>query len=262
MTGCCRRCSPRIHPRFGTPWISQLIIGVGVAIVAATMPIDTLSELVGAGTLFAFILVCIAVIYLRRAEPATPRPFRTPWVPWLPLAGILACLGLLAGLRRLYLDAGRPLDRGRAGDLLRLRTVSVTLAYQVGRITIDGGIAQEAFMPGKAFVMAFVWSGWLIASVIAFMIVAYASFFGIGVIGLMIWFVTARVDMEQDGVVGAGVSPAFLAQQLRTRTEMSRAERAALHGRHLLEKQSTRFFRWLGMALTAAGFGGFLLFQI
>jgi basic amino acid/polyamine antiporter, APA family len=88
----------RIHPRFGTPWISQLVIGAGVAIVAATTPIDTLSELVGAGTLFAFILVCIGVIYLRRAEPGTPRPFRTPWVPWLPLLGILACLGLLAGL--------------------------------------------------------------------------------------------------------------------------------------------------------------------
>ena len=78
-------------------------------------------------------------------------------------------------------------------------------------------------MPGKAFVMAFVWSGWLIASVIAFMIVAYASFFGVGLIGLMIWFVTARVDMEQDGVVGAGVSPSFLAQQVKVRTEMSRA---------------------------------------
>ena len=117
-------------------------------------------------------------------------------------------------------------------------------------------------MPGKAFVMAFVWSGWLIASVIAFMIVAYASFFGVAVVGLMIWFVTARVDMEQDGVVGAGVSPAFLAQQLRTRTEMSRAERAALHGRQLLEKQSTRFFRYLGIVLTVGGFGGFLLFQI
>ena len=76
-------------------------------------------------------------------------------------------------------------------------------------------------MPGKAFVMAFVWSGWLIVSVIAFMIVAYASFFGIGVIGLMIWFVTARVDMEHDGVVGAGVSPSFLAQQVKIRTEMS-----------------------------------------
>ena len=88
----------RVHPRLGTPWISQLILGVGVAIVAATTPIDTLAELVGAGTLFAFTLVCIAVIYLRRAEPDAPRPFRTPWVPWLPLLGILACLGLLMGL--------------------------------------------------------------------------------------------------------------------------------------------------------------------
>ena len=88
----------RIHPRHGTPWISQLVIGIGVAIVAATTPIDALSRLVGAGTLFAFILVCIAVIYLRRAEPHTPRPFRAPWVPWLPTLGILFCLGLLAGL--------------------------------------------------------------------------------------------------------------------------------------------------------------------
>ena len=88
----------RIHPRHGTPWISQLVIGAGVAIVAATTPIDALSRLVGAGTLFAFILVCIAVIYLRRAEPGTPRPFRVPWVPWLPMLGILFCLGLLAGL--------------------------------------------------------------------------------------------------------------------------------------------------------------------
>src|ERR1700704_5574762 len=111
-------------------------------------------------------------------------------------------------------------------------------------------------MPGKAFVMAFVWSGWLIASVIAFMIVAYAGFFGVAVIGLMIWFVTARVDMEQDGVVGAGVSPGFLAQQVRTRAEMSAAERAAWHGKQLIEKQSTRFFKYLGIALTALGLGG------
>jgi APA family basic amino acid/polyamine antiporter len=88
----------RIHPRLGTPWVSQLVIGVGVATVAATASIDALSQLVGAGTLFAFILVCIAVIYLRYAEPDVVRPFRTPYVPWMPLAGIVACLGLLAGL--------------------------------------------------------------------------------------------------------------------------------------------------------------------
>ena len=88
----------RVHPRFGTPWISQIIIGAGVAVVVATLSIDTVSKLVGAGTLFAFILVCIAVIYLRHAEPDTPRPFRVPWVPWLPLLGILACGSLMLGL--------------------------------------------------------------------------------------------------------------------------------------------------------------------
>jgi APA family basic amino acid/polyamine antiporter len=88
----------RVHPRFGTPWLSQVAIGLAVALVAATMPIDVLGKLVGAGTLFAFILVCIAVIHLRRVEPHVHRPFRVPHSPWLPLLGIAACLGLLAGL--------------------------------------------------------------------------------------------------------------------------------------------------------------------
>ena len=118
-------------------------------------------------------------------------------------------------------------------------------------------------MPAKSVVMAFVLSGWLIATVIAFMIVAYAGCFGVGVIGLMIWFVSSRVDMEQDGgVVGAGFSPGFLAHQVRTKAEMSSAERAALRGRQMLEAQSTRFFWYLGIALTVFGFGGFLLFQL
>ena len=118
-------------------------------------------------------------------------------------------------------------------------------------------------VPGKAVVMAFVWSGWLVATVIAIMIVAYASFFGVAVIGIAIWFVSARVDMEDEGnVVGSGFSPGFLAQQVKTKAEMSRGERAALHGRQLLAKQSTRFFKYLGMALTAVGLGGFLLFQL
>ena len=118
-------------------------------------------------------------------------------------------------------------------------------------------------MPGKSIVMAFVWSGWLIASVIAFMIVAYASFFGVAVIGLMIWFVTARVDMEEEGgVVGTGFTPGFLAQQHRVQAEMSRADRAAFRGKQLLQARSIRFFKYLGVALTVLGLGGFLLFQI
>ena len=88
----------RVHPRLRTPYISQLVIGSLVAVVAAVAPIDVLSQLVGVGTLFAFILVCAAVIYLRSAEPRVPRPFRVPHVPWVPLLGILACLGLMSGL--------------------------------------------------------------------------------------------------------------------------------------------------------------------
>jgi hypothetical protein len=117
-------------------------------------------------------------------------------------------------------------------------------------------------MPVKSIVMAVVISGWLIAGVIAFMIVAYASFFGIAVIGLMIWFVCTRVDLEQDGAAGVGVSPGFFARQVKTRTEMSHAERAAARDQKSLEAQTTRFFRHLGIALTLIGAGGFLYFQL
>jgi hypothetical protein len=150
----------------------------------------------------------------------------------------------LAGDRPLPLDAARP----------ALRAV---LSAADRRATI-------AAMPLKSIVMAVVLSGWLIAGVIAFMIVAYTSFFGIAVIGLMIWFVTARMDLEEDGAAawGAGVSPGFFARQLQTRAEMSRAERAALRAERSLRAQSTRFFRNLGMALTLIGAAGFLYFQL
>jgi hypothetical protein len=116
-------------------------------------------------------------------------------------------------------------------------------------------------MPLKSIVMAVVLSGWLLAGVLAFMIVAYASFFGIAVIGLMIWFVCTRADLEQDGPASVW-SPDIFARQVRARAEMSRAERAALRNEKWLTGQSVRFFRHLGMALTAIGLGGFLCFQL
>ena len=90
----------RVHPRFGTPWISQTIIGVGVAVVAATLPIDALGRLVGAGTLFAFILVCISVIYLRRAELAD---LLLLWSPPFAIDG--EPVSLSAVRRRLRIDS-------------------------------------------------------------------------------------------------------------------------------------------------------------
>jgi APA family basic amino acid/polyamine antiporter len=88
----------RIHPTFQTPYLSQAMIGTAVVLVAAFTPIDVLSEMVSIGTLFAFILVCCAVIYLRRSDAHVSRPFRVPAVPWVPVLGILFCLVLMAGL--------------------------------------------------------------------------------------------------------------------------------------------------------------------
>ncbi len=88
----------RIHPTLRTPWLSQMLIGLLVSLVAALTPITVLSELVSIGTLVAFILVCGSVIYLRRSEAEAFRPFRVPGVPYVPVLGILSCLLMMAGL--------------------------------------------------------------------------------------------------------------------------------------------------------------------
>jgi APA family basic amino acid/polyamine antiporter len=88
----------RVHPRLQTPHLSQIMIGTIVAIVAALTPISVLGEMVSIGTLFAFILVCGAVIYLRRSDSGASRPFRAPGVPVVPVLGILFCLLLMVGL--------------------------------------------------------------------------------------------------------------------------------------------------------------------
>ncbi len=88
----------RLHPRFRTPWVSQVALGVIVALTAGFFPIGLLGEMVSIGTLSAFALVCFAVIHLRRSQPELVRPFRVPGSPALPALGILACLGLMASL--------------------------------------------------------------------------------------------------------------------------------------------------------------------
>ena len=87
-----------VHPRYRTPFASQALIGIVVAVIAATFPIGLLGEMVSIGTLFAFLLVCVAVIHLRRSAPRTQRPFRTPAVPWVPLFGVFFSLLLMLGL--------------------------------------------------------------------------------------------------------------------------------------------------------------------
>ncbi len=86
------------HPRFRTPHRPTLIAGALTALVAGFFPIREVAELVNIGTLSAFAIICIAVIVLRRTRPDVPRSFRTPFVPWIPLAGVGFSLWLLSKL--------------------------------------------------------------------------------------------------------------------------------------------------------------------
>jgi len=78
-----------IHPRFRTPWKGTILAGLLAAVVGSVTPIDDIGKMVNIGTLFAFVIVCISVIILRRKDPDRPRPFRTPFVPLVPILGIL-----------------------------------------------------------------------------------------------------------------------------------------------------------------------------
>ena len=87
-----------IHPRFLTPHRSTVLIGVVVGVVSALVPLKALAHIVNIGTLFAFVVVCAAVLVMRYTRPDIHRPFRTPWVPFVPLAGMAANLGLMISL--------------------------------------------------------------------------------------------------------------------------------------------------------------------
>ena len=80
----------RIHPRFQTPHIPTILTGLACAVIAGIFPIGILGELVSIGTLLAFLMVCLGVWILRRTKPDLHRPFRTPWVPLVPILGALA----------------------------------------------------------------------------------------------------------------------------------------------------------------------------
>jgi APA family basic amino acid/polyamine antiporter len=88
----------RIHPKYRTPATTTIWTGVVVALLAAVANLDVFVELTNIGTLFAFVLVCAGVLILRYKDPNRPRPFRTPLVPFVPLAGIVVCVYLMCQL--------------------------------------------------------------------------------------------------------------------------------------------------------------------
>jgi len=92
------RWAGEVHPRFRTPWISTMTVGGFVAFFGALLPINILGELVSIGTLLAFVIVCAGVLMLRRSKPDMHRPFKTPWVPFVPLMGIIVSSLLMLSL--------------------------------------------------------------------------------------------------------------------------------------------------------------------
>jgi basic amino acid/polyamine antiporter, APA family len=78
-----------VHPKFRTPYKNTILVGMLAAMVGSVTPISIIGNMVNIGTLLAFVIVCIAVMVLRKANPDQPRPFRTPWVPLVPILGVL-----------------------------------------------------------------------------------------------------------------------------------------------------------------------------
>jgi APA family basic amino acid/polyamine antiporter len=87
-----------VHPRYRTPYLSTIFTGIAVSFATGLLPLQLLGQLVNIGTLLAFVLVCAGVWILRNKRPDLDRPFRTPWVPVVPILGVVCCLGLMATL--------------------------------------------------------------------------------------------------------------------------------------------------------------------
>jgi len=84
-----RKFFAAIHPRFRTPYKNTMLVGLLAAVVGSLTPIDDIGKMVNIGTLLAFVIVCIAILVLRKTNPGQARPFRTPLVPWVPVLGIV-----------------------------------------------------------------------------------------------------------------------------------------------------------------------------
>ena len=87
-----------LHPKFKTPYKSNLILLGFVGAFAAFVPGSVTGDLTSIGTLFAFVVVCVGIMIMRKTNPDIPRPFRAPLVPLVPILGIIVCAGMIVAL--------------------------------------------------------------------------------------------------------------------------------------------------------------------
>ncbi len=87
-----------VHPKFRTPYKGNILLCIFISLFAGLVPISIVGEMTSIGTLLAFVLVCIGVIVLRKREPNLPRAFKTPWVPVVPILGIITCVAMMVSL--------------------------------------------------------------------------------------------------------------------------------------------------------------------
>lgn len=176
-----------VHPKFQTPWINTIIVGVIVSFAAGTMPINELGDLVSLGTLCAFAIVCLSVLYLHYKQPNLPRPFSTPWKPMIPLLGIAFCGYLIAQMPwatfvqlKWFFLAGVLIYvfYGRSHSVLGLSLdkmsldgtqqiwllVSVIASLYLGFLTYQQPDLVEPFVKSATFVIAILLAGFLALS--------------------------------------------------------------------------------------------------
>ncbi|UKT63065.1 amino acid permease [Pedobacter mucosus] len=87
-----------VHSKFKTPWKSNIILCIFIALFAAFVPMNVVGEMTSIGTLLAFLMVCVGILILRKTDPEAKRPFRVPWVPLIPILGILTCVAMMVFL--------------------------------------------------------------------------------------------------------------------------------------------------------------------
>jgi basic amino acid/polyamine antiporter, APA family len=87
-----------VHPKFLTPWKSNILLMTFVSLFSGFVPLASLANMTSIGTLLAFVIVCIGVMVMRKTNPDAPRPYRTPFVPLIPILGVLVCFAMMASL--------------------------------------------------------------------------------------------------------------------------------------------------------------------